>query len=162
MVGGTVTSAAGDVLPGRRVLLLRRAAGHWRRVGHAVSDAAGHVSIATPAITVTSRFRLRTRHHVASGVWRVVEVPTLAASAQRSSTGVTVSATAHGARPGDRVLLLRRAHGRLVRLGHARLGANGSVAFVTRARPTRTTYVVRLLGTPKHAPAKASVTVPGG
>jgi hypothetical protein len=161
-IGGTVTSASGDVLPGRRVVLLRRGPQRWRLVGHAVTDAAGHVSIATPAVTVTSRFRLRTLHHVGSGIWRIVEVPTVTATAQRSSSSVTVSATAHGGRPGDRVLLLRRAHGRLVRLRHARLDASGSVAFVVASRPQRTTYVVRLLGTQKHAPAKTTVTVPGG
>jgi hypothetical protein len=160
-IGGTVTSAAGDALPGRRVVLLRSGPRGWRPVGHAVTDAAGHVSIATPAIALTSRFRLRTLHHVSSGVWRVVEVPTVTASAKRSSTTVTVSATTRGARPGDRALLLRRGHGRLVLVGHARLGAGGSVAFVTKPRATRTTYVVRLVGTRKHAPASGSVSVPG-
>jgi hypothetical protein len=161
-ISGTVTSASGDVLPGRRVVLLRKGPARWRRVGHAVTDGAGQVTIATPAITATSRFRLRTLHHVASGVWRVVEVPTVTASAQRSSTGVTVSATTTGARAGDRVVLLRRVGGRLVRLRHARLDASGAVAFAVKARPKRTTYVVRVLGTKKHAPAKASVSVPGG
>jgi hypothetical protein len=160
-IGGTVTSSSGDVLPGHRVVLLRRGPARWRPVGRGVSDAAGQVSITTPAITVTSRFRLRTGH-VSSGLWRVAEIPTLTASADRSSTVVTVSGVAHGARAGDRVLLFRRAHGRLVRLGHGRLDGTGSVTFETKARPTRTTYVVRLVGTEKHAPASASVTVPGG
>ena len=161
-IGGTVTAASGDALPGRKVVLLRRGPFRWRPVGQATSDAAGHVSIATPAITATSRFRLRTGHHVASVKWRVVEVPGLSASANRSSTTVTVSATAQGARAGDRVVLFRRAHGRLVRLRHSRLDAGGSVSFGVKARPTRTTYVVRLPATRKHAPASATVTVPGG
>ena len=160
-IGGTVTAASGDALPGRRVVLLRRGPFRWRPVGQATSDAAGHVSIATPAITATSRFRLRTGHHVASVKWRVVEVPGLSASANRSGTTVTVSATAQGARAGDRVVLFRRAHGRLVRLRHGRLDAGGSVSFAVKARPTRTTYVVRLPATRKHAPASATVTVPG-
>jgi hypothetical protein len=76
-ISGTVSSAAGDALPGHRVVLLRRGHGRWFRVAHAVTDAAGHVSFTTPAITKTSRFRLRTDHHVASRNW-VVEVPTRA------------------------------------------------------------------------------------
>ena len=160
-IGGTVTAASGDALPGRKVVLLRRGPLRWRPVGHATSDAAGHVSIATPAITATSRFRLRTAHHVASVKWRVVEVPSLSAAANRSSTTVTVSATAQGARAGDRAVLFRRAHGRLVRLRHGRLDAGGSVSFAVKARPARTTYVVRMPATRKHAPASATVTVAG-
>jgi len=119
------------------------------------------VSIASPAITATSRFRLRTDHHVTSGSWRVVEVPTLTASADRSNDSVTVTANSDGARAGDRVLLLRRTAAGLVRLRHGRLDAAGSVTFVVRARPARTTYVVRLLATKRHGPASATVSVPG-
>jgi hypothetical protein len=95
-------------------------------------------------------------------VWRVVEVPTLTASADRSATTVTVSARAQGARSGDRVFLLRRVDGRLVRVRHARLDATGSVSFSVKARATRTTYVVKLPSTRKHGAAAAKATVAGG
>jgi hypothetical protein len=161
-LSGTVTSASGEPLPRHRVVLLRRGPTRWRPVARAVSGDAGQVSFTTAAISSTSRFRLRTDHRVASGVWRVVVVPTLTASADRSGTTVTVSARATGARAGDRVVLLRRVGGRLVRLRHARLTADGSVGFVVRARAARTTYVVKLPGTRRHGPASARVTVPGG
>ena len=52
-IGGTVTAASARCRA-RKVVLLRRGPLRWRPVGHATSDAAGHVSIATPAITATS------------------------------------------------------------------------------------------------------------
>jgi hypothetical protein len=160
-IGGTVTSASGGALPGHRVVLLRRGHDRWRPVGRAVTDAAGHVVIATPAITVTSRFRLRTDHRVASARWRVVEVPTLTASADRSGSTVMVSATARGAHVGDRVVLLRRTAAGPVRLRHGRLDASGSLTFNVLARAARTTYVVKLAATQRHGAATTTVTVPG-
>jgi hypothetical protein len=160
-IGGTVTSASGDPLPGHRVVLLRRGPKRWRQVGRAITDSAGHVSIATPPITATSRFRLRTDHRVASAGWRVIEVPTLTASADRSDGTVMVSATAQGVRTGDRVVLLRRTADGLVRLRHRRLDASGSVTFNVLARAVRTTYVVKLSATRRHAAATTSVSVPG-
>ncbi len=162
VIGGTVTSADGDVLPGHRVVLMRRGPARWRPVGHAVSDSTGHVSIATPPINATTRFRLRTDHAVHSGIWRVVEAPTLSVSAQRGSADVTISANASGAHAGDKVVLLRRFEGRLVRMRQARLGGAGAVTFTVPARKARTTYVVRLVGTKQHASAQASVVVPKG
>lgn len=159
VIGGTVTSAAGAVLPGHRVVLLRRGPSRWKPVGRAVSDSAGHVSIATPPILATSRFRLRTDHRVHSTPWRVVELPTLGASAQRNGSTVAITATASGAHTGDKVVLLRRVAGRLVRLRHAPLGAGGSVTFSVPARKARTTYVVKLVATKRHGPASASVVV---
>jgi hypothetical protein len=159
-LSGTVTSASGEALPRHRVVLLRRGPARWLPVGRAVTDAAGHVSFMTPALATTSRFRLRTDHHVASRVWRVVVVPTLSASTDRSGTTLTVSAQATGARAGDRVFLLRRVHDRLVRLRHGRLAADGSVTFTVPARAGRTTYVVKLPATRKHGAAATTVTVP--
>ncbi len=159
-LSGTVTSASGDALPRHRVVMLRRGPARWLRVGRAATDGAGQVSFTTPALATTSRFRLRTDHHVASRVWRVVVAPTLSASADRSGTTLTVSAQATGARVGDRVFLLRRVHDRLVRLGHGRLTADGSVTFTVPARAARTTYVVKLPATRKHGAAATTVTVP--
>jgi hypothetical protein len=159
VIGGTVTSASGDALPGHRVVLMRRGPARWRPVGHALSDATGHVAIGTPAILATSRFRLRTDHGVSSAAWRVVSLPSLSASAQPGDTTVAITASATGGRAGDRVVLLRRLDGRLVRMRHAPLGADGSVTFTVPRRKVRTTYVVRLLATKRHGAASTSVTV---
>jgi hypothetical protein len=159
-IGGTVMSGSGEALPRHRVVLLRRGPHRWRPVGRALTDAAGQVTFTTPPAAATSRFRLRTDHRVASVVWRVVEVPTLSASAGPSGGKVMVSATAQGAHAGDRVVLLRRAAGRLVRVRQARLDAGGAVTFVVKARARRTTYVVRLPATKRHGQASTTVTVP--
>jgi hypothetical protein len=161
-ISGTITSGSGDALPRHRVVLVRRGPAGWRPVGRGVTDGAGRVLIATPAIMATSRFRLRTDHHVASRIWRVVELPTLGASADRSTSTTTIAATAQGARAGDRVVLLRRTQEDLVPLRRGHLDANGSVTFTVHARAVRTTYVVRLLRTKKHASASTGVSVPGG
>jgi hypothetical protein len=63
---------------------------------------------------------------------------------------------------GDRVFLLRRADGGLVRVGHARPDADGSVSFAVKARATRTTYVVKLPSTRTHGLASTTVTVAVG
>jgi hypothetical protein len=160
VIGGTVTSATGDVLPGHKVVLLERGPSRWRPVGHAVSDSAGHVSIPTPTIGATSRFRLRTDHRVHSVTWRIVELPVVTASAQRNGSTLAVSASASGARAGDKVVLLRRVGGRLVAMRHTRLDAAGSATFSVPARRTRTTYVVRVVATKRHGPARVSVVVP--
>ncbi len=160
LVSGVVTSASGSALPGHRVALLRRGASGWRPVGHAVSDADGQVSFTTPAIVASTAFRLRTDHRVHSAGWRVVEMPALTASARRDGSAVGVSASARGARTGDRVVLLRRSGGRLVTVAHGSLAADGSVGFQVPARRARTTYVVRLVATHHHGPATAKVSVP--
>jgi hypothetical protein len=160
VIGGTVTSASGATLAGHKVVLLQRGPARWRRVGHAVSDSAGHVSIATPPITATSRFRLRSDHRAHSATWRIVEQPDLQASAQRSGSTLVVSATASGGRTGDKVVLLRRVAGRLVKMRHARLDSSGSVTFSVGSRKPRTTYVVRLVATRRHGSTSASVVVP--
>jgi hypothetical protein len=160
-IGGTVTSATGDVLPGHKVVLLRRGPRRWRPVGHAVSDSSGHVTILTPAVAVTSRFRLRTDHRVHSAIWRVVEQPSLSVTGQRDGTTTEVTASASGARAGDKVVVFRRLGGRLVRMRHGVLDADGSVSFALKARKVRTTYVVRLVATKRHGPASGSVVVPG-
>jgi hypothetical protein len=160
VIDGTVTSVTGAVLPGHRVVLLERGPLRWRPVGQAVSDSTGHVSITTPPIDATTRFRLRTDNRAHSVWWRIVEQPTLNASGQRSGSTLVVSATTSGARPGDKVVLLRREGGRLVKLRHTRLGAGGSASLSVRARKAATTYVVRLVATRQHGPASATLAVP--
>ena len=160
-ISGTVTSVSGAVLPGHTVVLLRRGpATRWRRVGHAVSDSAGHVTIPTPAISATARFRLHTDHGARSASWRIVAVPSVAVAAQRDGSRVSIAVTTTGARAGDTVVLFRVGAAGRVRLQHTTVSAEGRAAFSPRARATRTTYVVRLPATRFHGAAGASVTVP--
>lgn len=161
VVTGVVTAADGSVLAGHPVVLQRRGSVRWQVVGRGTTDAGGSVSISTPAVAETGWYRLRTDHGVHSTGWRVVEVPTLSASASRSGTTVVVGATAQGARAGDRVVLLRRlAGGGLVKIGHTTLAADGTATFTVAARRARTTYVVRLPATSHHGAATATAVVP--
>jgi hypothetical protein len=80
--------------------------------------------------------------------------------ARRDGSVVAVTASARGARTGDRVVLQRLAGGRLVTVARGSLAADGSVAFEVPARRARTTYVVRLVATHHHGPATAKVIVP--
>jgi len=160
VIGGVVSSADGAGLPGRTVVLQRRGPRRWLAVGRATTDASGSVSITTPAVTHTGGYRLRTAR-VHSAPWRVVEVPALTADGARDGTSVVVTARAQGAHGGDRVVLLRkRPGGGLVHLARTSLGADGTASFTVPARRARTTYVVRLVATPKHGLAVARTVVP--
>jgi hypothetical protein len=161
VVSGVVTAADGSVLSGHRVVLQRRGAARWQVVGHSVSGADGGVAISTPVIVETGWYRLRTDHGVHSTGWRLVEVPTMSASASRSSTTVVVGASVQGGRAGDRVVLLRRlADGGTVRLGTTTLTADGTATFTVAARRARTAYLVRLPATRRHGAATAKAVVP--
>jgi hypothetical protein len=160
-LSGVVHAADGSALPGRRVVLQVRGPHRWRAVGRATTDSGGSVAFSTPAARRTTGYRLRAVNGVHSVGWRLVMVPVLSASANPDGTLVDLTATAQGGRPGDRVVLLRRAGGSLVRLRHGPLDANGSITFQVPQRRRKTTYVVRLVGTRAHAPASTHVTVPG-
>jgi hypothetical protein len=157
-VSGVVRAADGSALAGRRVTLQVRGPRRWRPVAAATTDAGGSVALATPAARVTARYRLRAPNGVHSYPWRVVMVPTVGASAAPDGT---IDATATGGRTGDRVVLLRRLNGRLVKVQHGALDAGGHVTFQVTPKPRKTAYVVRLLATRRHGWAVARVTVPG-
>jgi hypothetical protein len=160
VVSGVVSSADGTALRGHPVVLQRLTPTRWRVVGRGVSDAQGAVALSTPPIVQTGRYRLRTDHGVHSTGWRVVEVPTMSASASRTGTSVVVGARVQGGRAGDTVVLLRRlADGGLVRIGRTTLGADGGASFTVPARRARTTYVVRLPATKRHGVATARAVV---
>ena len=161
VVTGVVTAADGTGLPGRQVVLQRRGAVRWQVVGRGTSDGSGSVSVSTPAIVETGWYRLRADHGIHSTRWRVVEVPTMSASASRSGTTVVVGATVRGGRAGDRLVLFRQlAGGGLVTIGHTSLAADGTAAFTVAARRARTAYVVRLPATSRHGAATARAVVP--
>jgi hypothetical protein len=160
-LSGVVRASDGSPLPARRVSLQVRGPLRWRSLAQATTDPSGSVSFSTPAARRTTAYRLRAAGGVHSVAWRVAMVPTLDASASPDATTVTLTATVQGGRTGDRVMLLRRAGARLVRLRHASLGADGTVGFVVPHRRLDTTYAVRLVGTRTHAPAATQVGVPG-
>ena len=160
-MSGAVRAADGSGLAGRVVHLQVRGPHRWFGVGSATTDASGTVAIATPTAGRTVRYRLRVGNGMHSAPWRVAMVPTLSATTRPDGTGADVVATAQGGRAGDRVLLLRRRGGRLVTVQHAALGADGTVAFQVTRHQRSTTYVVRLVGTRRHASAVAKTTVAG-
>ena len=160
-VSGVVRAADGSALPGRRVRLQVRGPHRWFGVGSATTDSSGAVFLATPAARRTVRYRLRAANGVHSDPVRVAMVPTIAAGTRPDGAGADVVATASGGNPGDRVVLLRRMGGRLVKVAHAPLGADGAVAFVVTRRVRNTTYVVRLPATRRHTAATARTTVSG-
>ena len=160
-VSGVVRAADGSALPHRRVRLEVRGPKRWFGVGSATTDSAGGVTLATPAARRTARYRLRAGNGVHSDPVRVAMVPTLTATSRADGVGADVVATASGGNPGNRVVLLRRVGGRLVKVAHAPLGADGTVTFAVARHRRSTTYVVRLPATKRHAMATASTSVLG-
>ncbi len=160
-VSGVVRAADGSALAGRRVRLQVRGPRRWLGVGSATTDADGSVALATPAARRTVRYRLRVGNGVHSAPVRLAMVPDLSATTRADGADADVVGTALGGHAGDRVVLLRRLGGRLVKLRHAPLADDGTVSFRVARRARSTTYVVRLLATRRHAAATAKVTVAG-
>jgi hypothetical protein len=160
-VSGVVRAADGSALPGRKVRLQVRGAKRWVGAGSATTDANGAISLATPAARRTVHYRLRVGNGVRSTPVRVVMVPVLTATWRADGADADVVASTFGGRPGDRVVLLRRIGGQLTQVRGARLSGDGTAVFGVARRHRSTTYVVRLLATPRHAVATARTTVPG-
>ncbi len=160
-VSGMVRAGDGSALPGRTVRLQVRGPQRWLGVGSATTAADGSVALATPAARRTVRYRLRVGNGVHSTPVRLVMVPGLSATTRSDGADVDVVATALGGHAGDRVVLLRRVGGRLVKVRHAPLGDDGTVSFPVVRRARSTTYVVRLPATRRHAAATAKATVAG-
>ena len=115
-VSGVVRAADGSALPGRTVRLQVRGPKRWLGVGSATTDANGSVALATPAARRTVRYRLRVGSGVHSTPVRLVMVPDLSATTRPDGAGADVVATALGGHAGDRVVLLRRLAGGLVKV----------------------------------------------
>ena len=154
-------AADGSALQGRTVRLQVRGPKRWLGVGSATTDANGSVALATPAARRTVRYRLRVGSGVHSTPVRLVMVPDLSATTRPDGAGAVVVATALGGHAGDRVVLLRRLAGGLVKVRQAPLADDGTVSFPVARRARNTTYVVRLLATRRHAAATAKATVAG-
>ena len=154
-----VTTVDGTPVAGQQVVLQVRRPRHWRPVTTATTDATGAASVTTPPVTRSARFRWRTVPHVHSTVWRVRMVPTLSTTADIGGATTLITTGTDGGRPGDRVLLLRWVHHRLVRAQRGRLDPSDSVGFQVPTPSRRSVYAVRLLPTRRHAAARARVPI---
>jgi len=159
-VTGTVSGDGGITLPGRTVwLLLREPGADWRRVGSAVSDSAGSVSISVGPIDRNVAVRLRAGS-VRSPALPLRLLPEWSTSVSVGGNDVAViSGTALGGNPGDLVLLRTVVDGLLTTVQQATLGAGGTVRFEVPLPDRRVRYRLVLARTPMHLRAVRSVTV---
>jgi hypothetical protein len=152
--GGVVSTKDGSPVSRARVSLQTLTGGRWLAVSSARTDASGAVSLVLPPISATTGVRLRTTG-VHSARWRVTLHPllTVTSSAGEQPGTVVITATAVGAQPGDRLLLISKdgqVTGTL---------AGDAASFTVSPTSKRTKYVVALPGTSAHGPGKASITV---
>jgi hypothetical protein len=159
-VTGTVSAADGIALAGRTVwLLLREPGADWRRVGSAVSDSTGSVSIPVGPIDRNVSVRLRAGS-VRSPALPLRLQPEWSTSVSVGGNGVAViGGTALGGNPGDEVLLRTLVDGRLTTVQRATLGAGGTVRFEVPLPDRRVRYRLVLARTPMHLRATTVVTV---
>ena len=153
--GGVVSAEDGTPVRRARVSLQVLSGGRWAALSSARTDASGAVSLVLPPISATTGVRLRTAG-VHSARWKVTLHPsvTVSSSAGADTGTVVITATALGAQPGDRVVLLSKA-------GQVATGtlSGDSVSFTVTPTTKKTTYVVLLPGTSAHSPDKARITV---
>jgi hypothetical protein len=153
--GGVVSSQEGTPVRKARVTLQTLTGGRWLAVSSARTDASGAVSLVLPPISSTTAVRLRTPE-VHSPRWRVTLHPllTVTSSAGDEAGTVVITATAVGAQPGDRVLLMSK----VGQVGSGTLSGD-AVSFTVTPTTKKTRYVVLLPGTSAHGPGRASITV---
>jgi hypothetical protein len=158
-LSGVVTAVDGSPLPDHRVVLQARGPRHWLPVGEGTSDASGTVSLVTPPLQRSARFRLRADPGVRSAPWPVRMVPTLTTTVSVGGSVTTIGGSCKGCRPGDRVWLYRRVdhQSRLVRRG--RLDDSGSVQVQVPTPQRGTRYAVLLPATRRHTAARARMLV---
>ncbi len=158
-LSSTLTATDGTPLAGYPVVLQVHGPLHWRPVTQVTTDASGLATATTPPMTRSARFRWHTDHRVHSDRWVVLMVPGLSASADVGGTSTTVSASAQGGRPGDRVQLVRWIDHRPVTVRRAGLDATGAATFVVPTPSRKARFAVRLLPTAAHTAAHAGVSV---
>lgn len=159
---GSLTADDGSALRRRTVSFwVRPVGGSWSKVGTARTDRAGRVSFTTPALDRTTRVRLGTPSGVLSEVLTVVVVPQLVVSVVEQGGTSTVTVSTTGAREGETVTAFRSVGGKLVRVGSARVGPDGSAVVSVPTPGKQVRLVLRLRGTAQHAPAQTSATIGG-
>lgn len=160
MFSGVVSASDGTLLPGHRVVLSVRGPRRWLPVGEGVTDATGSVSLTTPPLVQSGRFRMRTDHHVHTAPWRVRMVPTISSATSTAGADVDISVTSVGGHVGDHLLLMHRLDHHLVVVGRSLLDVSGNAAFRV-ATPTRrtVTYVVRLPATTRHTSVSTRLSI---
>jgi hypothetical protein len=159
-LSGRLTTSSGAAVPGRRIVAQSRPAGghqRWSPVATARTDSAGDVSFSLPALSRTTRLRLKARHRVHSAVSTVVVVPTLEASTTRNGTSYDVSITSAGLQPGDTLVVVRRQRGHRMVVARLSVDGSGSVGFTVPA-PRRRDRRYRVITRRTHAHAGATTT----
>jgi hypothetical protein len=163
---GRLTRNSGAAVPGRRVVAQSRPAGQhqgWSLVGSARTDASGEVTITVPAVSRTTRLRLKASRRVHSSVATVVVVPTISASVSRDGDRYDVSVTSAGLQPGDQIVVVRRVRRHSTVVERLAVGGSGGTSFsVAVPRKRDVTFRVHTRGTSSHAAAKTSFVAPHG
>ena len=158
-LAGTVSATDGTPVAGQQVTLLQRQGSTWVPVVTATSDDAGSVSLAAPALSRTTVFRLAVGDSLTSQTWRIALAPALTVVDQpvTGSTGILV--TARGGRVGDRVTLLRKRPGADVLVGRSRLSGDLTATFQVASPRNPVTYLAQLPRTRSHTAARQALRV---
>jgi hypothetical protein len=164
-LSGRLTTRSGAAVADRRVIAQWRPAGQhqrWSPIGSARTDSGGYVTFTTPALSRSTRLRLKAPHRrVHSPVSTVIVVPTVEASVSRNGKFYDVSITSTGLQPGDTVILARRLHGHRTVVGRVSVDGSGT-ARLTIAVPKHknVTYHVLTRRTVSHAAARTTFVAP--
>jgi hypothetical protein len=165
-MSGRLTTSSGAAVPDRRVVVQSRPAGKqqgWSPVGSARTDSAGDVTIDVPALSRTTRLRLKAPRRVHSSVATVVVVPTIGASVSRDGDSDDVAVTSAGLQPGDTIVVVRRLRGHRTVVQRLSVDGSGNAHFsVAAPRKRDVTFHLLTRRTASHAAAKASFVAPHG
>jgi hypothetical protein len=165
-MSGRLTTSSGAAVPDRRVVAQSRPAGQhqgWTVVGSARTDSDGAVTIDVPALSRTTRLRLKAPRRVHSQVATVVVVPTLGSSLSRNGQQYDVTVTSAGLQPGDTIVVVRRLRRHRTVVARLAVDGSGNAAFTVAApRKRDVKFHVLTRRTASHAGAKTSFVAPHG
>ncbi|MGO8957928.1 MAG: hypothetical protein ACLQFR_11240 [Streptosporangiaceae bacterium] len=166
VIDGQLTKA-GNGLAGATITLLDRQSRHeaWQVAGTGVTNAAGDVSVTSPAITTNTAFRLTGPDGASSAIVRVTVRPAISVVLDPGTSGLRdalVVSTQYARRGNIVVLQIESSTGAWVDVRGRTLNANGQARFsVSAAKLQNRVLRVRLLATVRHAAAVSNtVTVP--
>jgi hypothetical protein len=164
-LSGRLTTRSGAAVPDHRVIAQWRPAGQhqrWSPIGSARTDSGGNVTFTTPALSRSTRLRLKAPHRrVHSPVSTVTVVPTVEASISRNGKSYDVTITSSGLQPGDTVVVARRRQGHRTVVGRVSVDGSGT-ARLTIAVPKHkdVTFHVLTRRTVSHAAARTTFVAP--
>jgi hypothetical protein len=146
----------------QRVVLQEQFASRWTPVAQGPSDSHGSITLTTPPLQRSGRFRLLAGQGPAavhSVPWRVAMHPLVTADVSVSKTKATISVTALGGFTADHITLATRRRGHLVIVRQDRLDASGSALFVVYPKQRQTFYRLVLEPTTRHTSARVDMVV---